>query len=109
MSSDRRLTLQEPTYVKEVIVPFSELTTSYTLIYDFGFNELVRAKSYSIGMKNTMNTDVILKFGSANNQENEKTVDAGDREALDGFRVVGKLYAKTESEAMIGRLKVWVW
>lgn len=103
------ITQQEPTYVKEVIVDYDDLSTSYTLIHNFGNNSLARAKSTRIGMKNTTDTDIVLKFGSLNGQDNEKTIDAGDVEALDGFKVIGELRAKTIGTPSEGRLKVWVW
>lgn len=104
------ITLQDPTYVKEIIITYDELTTDYTEIYDFGINELARAKSVNIGFKNTTNVDIIIKFGSLNNQDNEHTIDAGDREVLDNFKIIGKIYAKiVTGTATKGRLKVWSW
>lgn len=104
------ITLQEPTYVKEIITEFGDLNDStYTSVYDFGVNDLARAKTTRIGFKNTMDADVIIKFGSLNEQENTHTIDAGDSEVLDNFMMIGELYAKLDSAATEGRLKIWSW
>jgi hypothetical protein len=104
------ITLQEATYVKEVIVAHTALNSStYTLVYDFGVNELGRAKTTRVGFKNTMDTDVVIKFGSLNNQENTHTIDAGDSEVLDNFMMVGTIHAQLTAPATEGRLKVWSW
>jgi len=56
-----------------------------------------------------MDTDVVIKFGSLNNQENTHTIDAGDSEVLDNFMMVGQIHAQLTSSATEGRLKVWSW
>jgi hypothetical protein len=104
------VTLQDATYVKEVITAYTELNDStYTEVYDFGVNDLGRAKTTRIGFKNTMDVDVVIKFGSLNNQNNIHTIDAGDSEVLDNFMMIGVLEAKLTDTATEGRLKVWSW
>jgi len=104
------ITLQEPTYVKEVITDYGDLNDStYTEVYDFSVNSLARAKTTRIGFKNTMDIDVVIKFGSLNGQDNTHTIDAGDSEVLDNFMMIGVLEAKLTGTATEGRLKVWSW
>ena len=97
--------LREPCNFKEVIKLYTFFTAEYQEVL-----ELEEGKDYrAIVITNTTDKDVKIKFISNKDVENEITVYANEKFALDNFIINGVIEAKFVEAVSSGRLRIWCW